>query len=64
MEVTSLEQHETAKKQAQKNLDEARKARKRAVRQALQLGQTVPYDLGTLLDDGHSLATIRKVCRG
>lgn len=63
MEVTSLEQYETAKRQAQKNVDEARKERKRVVRQALQLGQTVAYDLRTLLDDGHSIATIRKVHR-
>lgn len=41
----------------------ARKERKRQVRLAVKLGTKVPYGLGTLLNDGHSLATIRKVHR-
>ena len=42
----------------------AMRERKRMVRMALQTGQTVPYDLRTLLEGGWSAATIRKVYRG
>ena len=41
----------------------AMRKRKRMVRMALRTGQTVPYDLRTLLEDGWSTATIRKVYR-
>lgn len=40
-----------------------RKFRKRAVREAKAAGRTVPYDMRTLLEDGHSPATIRAVFR-
>lgn len=54
---------EMAAKASRAQVDAARKERKRQVRQAVKLGTTVSYDLGTLLEDGHSLNTIRKVCR-
>lgn len=40
-----------------------RKLRKRVVRDALRLGGTVPYELRTLIEDGWSVNTIRKVYR-
>lgn len=43
---------------------ELRKLRKRAVRDALRFGTTVPYEMRTLLDDGWSVNTIRRVYRG
>ena len=42
---------------------ELRRMRKRAVRTALATGGTVPFDLRTLIEDGHSSNTIRKVIR-
>lgn len=42
---------------------ELRRFRKRAVRLAVSTGGTVPYDLRQLVEDGHSIATIRKVIR-
>ena len=42
---------------------QARRERKRAVRLALQTGGTVPFDLRTLIEDGHSNATIARVIR-
>lgn len=42
---------------------ECRKLRKRAVREALGHGSSVPYTLNTLLEDGWSVTTIRRVHR-
>lgn len=45
------------------NVCELRKARKREVKLALQQGRTVPYELRTLIEDGWSVDTVRKVYR-
>ena len=45
------------------NVCECRKLRKRTVREALALGTTVPYELRTLIEDGWSIDTVRRVLR-
>lgn len=61
MSQKDLERHQKIHK---KIIDDARKFRKRQVRIAKQTGTTVPYGLGQLIEDGHSLDTIRAVYRG